>query len=412
MKVLQLYYKLPFPMNDGGAYAIYHSSLAMLSQGIDLKILAMDLVKSPGDKEKIPVEFTEQTKFESVMVDNRIKPREAFFNLFGRSSYFVERFYSVAFSKTLKDLLQNNTFDVIQLEHLYLGLYLDVIRGHSSARIVLRAQNVEHALWFNYLQKVNNPFVKFFLSIAAKRLEVFERKMSAGVDGIMALSENDARYFKHGVPKTKVTAIPIGLNLDSFSVVDNQRPQENFPALFHLGSMDWKPNVLGMKWFIQKVWPLVKKEYPGIRFVIAGKNMPGWFFRQADKNLVVYGKIEDALRFQEDKAILIVPLLAGSGIRVKILEGMALGKAIISTSIGASGIAYKDGENILIANSPEEFVKQIGRCLKSEAFCKSLGKNAQRLVAEKYELNKTGTAMLEFYESLTQPICIESGAAY
>jgi glycosyltransferase involved in cell wall biosynthesis len=403
MKILQLYYKLPFPMNDGGAYAIYHSSLAMLSQNADLRILAMDLLKSQEATRGAPASFIKRTRFESVGVDNRINPWKAFTNLFGTESYFVERFYSEAYSEKLKDILSSSTFDVIQLEHLYLGMYLDVIRRYSKAKVVLRAQNVESLLWKNYLEKIRNPFSKRFISIATQRLETFEKRILASVDGIMALSGEDARCFKAYGTAAPTVAIPVGMALERFSEIDPEKQYRDFPVLFHLGSMDWKPNMLGVKWFITQVWPLLKKQHPEIRMVIAGKNMPAWFFKQADKNLIVQEKVEDALLFQEDKAILIVPMLVGSGIRIKILEGMALGKTIISTRVGAKGIACEDGRNILLADSPQQFVEQIGRCMHSQAFCRQIGKNAQQLISEKYELEKTGAGMMEFYQSLLQP---------
>ena len=387
-------------MNDGGAYAIYHSSLGILSQGIELKILAMDLLKSRDKEREIPAEFIVQTKFESVVVDNRIKPLRAFINLFGRRSYFTERFYSEKYCKKLTEILQQNTFDIIQLEHLYLGLYIDVIRKYSNAKIVLRAQNVENQLWYGYLDKLKNPFVKFFLFIAAKRLEIFEKQIATSVDGIMSLSDEDALYFKDYSHKIKIAAIPTGLNIKKNSEIDIKKRYEGLPILFHLGSMDWKPNVLGLKWFIKEVLPLLKKNHPEIQLIIAGKNMPPWFFKQADRNLIVQGMVKDATLFQEDKAILIVPLLTGSGIRIKILESMALGKTIISTRVGASGITYEDGKNILIANDPKEFSEQIRRCILSEDLCRSIGKNAQILISEKYELNKIGAEMSTFYAAL------------
>lgn len=400
MKVLQLYYKLPFPMNDGGAYAIYQSSLGLIGQHIDLKILAMDLLKSREKNIVIPEEFIATTTFESVKVNNRINPFKAFFNLFGRSSYFVARFESKKYATCLVKILKETHFDIIQLEHLYLGLYIDIIRKYSQAKIVLRAQNVENQLWANYLSKINNPFEKMFVSLATKRLTLFEKKTIKLVDGIVALSEEDAIYFKNENSKIPIIAVPVGININKFPINSNKNLHEESVVFYHLGSMDWRPNILGIQWFIKEVWPLIKKENPEIKFVIAGKNMPNWFFKQEDKNLIVHGSVDDSVVFAEDKNVLIVPLLAGSGIRVKILEAMALGKTVISTRIGASGIAYEADKNILLANTAEEFAKQISKCCACKQFLVAIGENARELIREKYSLEKTGEAMVEFYQTL------------
>lgn len=387
-------------MNDGGAYAIYHSSLAMLSQGIDVKILAMDLLKSREDNIVIPADFIARTKFESVTVDNRIRPLKALKNLAGKTSYFVDRFYSEAYSKKLAEILMNETFGIIHLEHLYVCLYLDVIRKYSNARVVLRAQNVEHQLWKDNLAMIRNPFVKLFISVAAKRLTHFENEVIKHMDGIMALSEEDALYFKQNTKNAHISAIPIGIDTLAYSNIDQEKQYKNFPVLFHLGSMDWKPNIIGMMWFVNKVMPLLKQKHPQIQVVIAGKNMPQWFFSKADNNLKVMGRVRDAREFQEDKAILIVPLLTGSGIRVKILEGMAMGKTIISTTIGAKGIDYEKDKTILIADTPAEFAEQISKCIASEELCRETGRRAQLLVREQYAINSIGEKMLLFYNDL------------
>lgn len=400
MKVLQLYYKLPFPMNDGGAYAIYQSSLGLIEQHIELKILAMDLLKSREKNTVIPEEFIATTTFESVKVDNRINPFKAFFNLFAKSSYFVARFQSQKYKTCLVKILKETQFDIIQLEHLYLGLYMDVIRKYSQAKIVLRAQNVENQLWSNYLSKINNPFEKMFVSLATKRLTLFEKKTIKLVDGIVALSEEDATYFKNENSTIAIIAVPVGININKFPINSIKNLHEEPVVFYHLGSMDWRPNILGMKWFINEVWPLIKKENPEIKFVIAGKNMPDWFFKQQDKNLIVQGSVDDSVIFAENKNVLLVPLLAGSGIRVKILEAMALGKTVISTSIGASGILYTADKNILIADTAEEFAEQINKCYACKAYRDTIGENGKELIREKYSLEKTGEAMVNFYKIL------------
>ncbi len=418
MKVLQLYYKMPFPMHDGGAYSIYSSSLSLISQDIDLTILAMNMKKAPTSEDLIPPDFKSKTRFKSIVVDNRVKPLNALLSLIGKKSYFAGRFISKDFSNSLIALLIENEFDLVQLEHLYLCQYIDVVRKYSNARIALRAQNVEHKIWQHYASKRTNPFLKFYLTLESTKLKEFEEKMCCLVDGIISLTEEDGAYFKSVNLKTsaalgpmhknniKVRAIPIGI-IPNGSTGQSSGNQEGLPLVYHLGSMDWRPNAEGIRWFIKDVLPLIVDKMPDIRVHIAGRNMPSWFFGQKCKNLIVDTNIIDSAEYQRDKAIMVVPLLSGSGIRVKILEGMALGKTIIATSLAATGIVNKEHDNIsgeeepvIIADSPNEFAEQVCKYASSAELCREIGDRAFKRASEEYNIKNIGASIVSFYKQL------------
>ncbi len=400
MKVLQLYYKMPIPAHDGGACSIYSASLSILSQGIDLRILAMNPVKAPGDINLIPVGFVKETRFESVSVDNRINALRAFMNLFGQESYFAQRFYSAPFANRLTEILHQEDFDIIQLEHLYLCHYLNDIRKASSAKVVLRAQNVENRVWHDYSRKLKNPFLRRYLGVEAQRLERFEKQMVSKPDGIIALTVTDAEYFRKIAGRTEIAVIPFGIDFSTLADTNPSAQFSDFPIVYHLGSMDWRPNIQGLEWFVDKVLPLVVRSMPGIRICIGGRNMPRRFFRKSSRNLIVESEVDDAGKYQAGKAIMIVPLLSGSGIRVKILNGMAMGKTIISTSIGATDICAVNNESIIIADNPDEFARQICRCAGSELLCREIGRKAQAVAIDNYELKNIGIQMKQFYQLL------------
>ena len=405
MKVLQICHKTPYPLFDGGAYSLYHTALGLTYQKTAVKVFALNTPKNPVDAESLPAGFRENTRFESAWVDTRFKPPEAFINLFTRHSYFVSRFFSDEFNAGLIRILKKEEFDIVQLEHVYMGVYLDTIRKYSDSKVVLRPQNVENSVWKRYLEKRIPLLKKKFLQIAANRLRNFEIQIANRVDGIIAISPADEAAFHAFSPETPITTVPVGFDFSRVSRYDTQKQFDTFPVFYHLGSMDWLPNVQGLKWFITGVLPYILEDNPGFALRIAGKKMPGWFFRQQGPYLVVDQDINDSLAYQADKAVMIVPLLSGGGLRVKIVEGMALGKTIISTSVGAEGIPYADQENILIANTREEFSLQVKKCIDSVEFCRKIGANAQRLAMEQYDCRKTAGAMLKFYESLLAVGC-------
>jgi len=400
MKILLLCHKMPYPLHDGGAYSSYNTSLGLASQNVNIKVLAINTPRNWIDIDRIPDDFVEKTKFESSKVDTRFKPFSAFLNLFCERSYFVERFFSEKFNTDLISLLEKDNYDIIHLEHIYLSLYINTIRKHSKAAIVLRPQNVENQVWKRVLNNNMQPVKKAYLRLATKRLEKYEMEVSEKVDGIIAISPGDAETFKIYAPKTPIVEVPVGFDFNTLNSYDFNKQFTNFPVFYHLGSMDWHPNIQGIKWFIEEVIPVITKDYPEFEFRVAGKKMPRWIYKYQSKNLVVDGEVKDALKYHEDKAIMIVPLLSGGGLRVKIIEGMAFGKTIISTTIGAEGIAYTVQQNILIANDAETFATQIKRCMGSKEFCKNIGKQAQKLALENYDYKKTAEKMISFYKKL------------
>lgn len=404
MKVLQLCHKIPFPLHDGGAWSLYHNATGLINQGIDLKILAIRTPQNPSGKGDIPRDFREKARFESSRVDTRVKPHKALGNLFRDQSYFLERFWSENWNAHLIQVLQKEKFDIIQLEHLYMGLYLKPIRKYSRARVILRPQNVENQVWQRYLTGPINPFKKQYLQIATNRLLKFEMQMAKAVDGIIAISDADADTFREYSPETPCTSVPIGFDFTTIGTYDMYKQFENFPVFYHLGSMDWMPNIQGIKWFIEEVMPLVTTVYPEFVFRIAGKKMPEWFFHRQSKNLVADGEVTDSQLYHSNKSIMIVPILSGGGIRVKIIEAMALGKTIISTTIGAEGIPCTDQENILIADTKEDFSIQIKKCRDSKELCQTIGRNAQKLALENFDCNVTAANMVLFYERIFKSV--------
>jgi glycosyltransferase involved in cell wall biosynthesis len=227
-----------------------------------------------------------------------------------------------------------------------------------------------------------------------------EMQIAGELDGIIAISEPDARTFREYSPETPCIIVPVGLDFTAIGACDIQKQFENFPVFYHLGSMDWMPNIQGIKWFIEEVMPLVTTDYPEFVFRIAGKKMPQWFINHQDKNLVVDGEVYDSQIYHSDKSVMIVPVLSGGGIRVKIIEAMALGKTVISTTIGAEGIPYTDQENILIADNKEDFAIRIKKCRDSKELCQKIGRNAQKLARENFDCNVTAANTILFYEKM------------
>ncbi|MCX6266655.1 MAG: glycosyltransferase family 4 protein [Bacteroidetes bacterium] len=411
MKILFLCNKSPWPPKEGGPMAMNMLIEGLAEAGHAVKVLAVNSFKYDIKAADIPAPYLAKTGIELIDLDLRIRPLHAFLNLFTGESYHVKRFESIQFRTRLIQILAATEFDVVQLETVFMGPYIEVVRQNSKAKIVLRAHNIEHLIWHRIAEETVNPAKKWYLNHLAQTLKKYEETIVSKVDGIAAITPMDAEYFtglsagNHGklkigqIPNLPIPVIdlPFGINP---SLYFNLPGAEEFPSLFSLGSMNWIPNQEGIRWFLQHVWPDVHTQFPDLKYYIAGREMPEWMLSIKLPNVIVLGEVEDARAFLSSKAIMIVPLFSGSGIRVKIIEGMAAGKTVISTSIGAEGICYSHRENILIADAPCEFFEMISICTKNQVLCSKIGKQARLLIETKYNAGFLIHKLLDFYQLL------------
>lgn len=396
MKVLMLCNKSPWPAIEGGPMAMNSMVEGFTEAGHQVKVLAVNSDKYKVDVERIPQAYRQKTAIELEYIDLAIHPLQAFLNLFTGKSYHVERFISDAFSKRLISILQNGQYDVVQLETLFMAPYLPEIRKYSQSRVVLRAHNIEHLIWKRIARATRNPLKRLYLKHLSSSLQRYEMETINHFDGIVPITRKDAAFFKEHTTRP-VLEIPYGVWPENF---ETKPVMNNFPDLYHIGAMNWMPNEEGIRWFLDKVWPIVHQKHPSLKCHLAGRYMPEWLKSGYRPNIEVVGEVPDAHAFIHDHAIAIVPLLSGSGIRIKIIESMALGKAVVTTSIGAEGINYTNGEHLLIADSPESFAAAVSRCVNNPDFCQKLGVSARKLIEAQYDNRKLIEQLTAFYQEI------------
>lgn len=397
MNILQLCHKPPFPAVDGGAIAMFNITEGLINAGHRVKVLAVATDKHPGSIAAKSTEYCKKTGFEYVHLDTSIKFKDAFLNLFNDRSYNIERFISLKLEDKILQTIKTQEFDLILLEGLYVAPYINAIKKIFKGKIILRTHNIEHKIWERMSENSSNIIKKQYLSFLAERLKKFEIKSFKKVDGICALTQIDAIEIQNLAPE-----IPCGV-FSSGHIPSNKRA-DSFTgdplSVFHIAAMNWQPNQEAVDWLLDKIWPQVQLLHPKSTLHLAGRSMPERYYETKISGVNVVGEVPDAADFYSTKNIMLVPLKSGSGMRIKIIEGMALGKVIISTSVGAEGIAYTDGINILIADSPEEFVDAIDKCLKDQNFSRTIGLNAQQLIAEEYNNDVICSNMVNFINTI------------
>ncbi len=399
MRILQLCKKFPYPLRDGESIAVIGLSKSLHRQGASISLLAMNTRKHFYRYQDRPAALDHYERVESVEVDNRVRVLPALKNLFSGESYHVSRLESDAFRNRLIRLLQEEDFDLIQLETPYLSTYLPAIRRYSKARVVLRAHNVEHEIWDRLARNFRNPVKKWYFSLQAKRLREYECRVLDQYDALLAITEDDALALKKLGARQNVLVVPAGIAADQYK--PDFTAFRKKPSLAFIGSMDWLPNQEGLLWFLRDVWPAVHQKHPDLHFYVAGRKMPEKFHRRKDPNVHFLGEVPSASAFINQHPLMVVPLQSGSGIRIKILEGMALGRIVISTPIGLQGVGAEHGQAVFSAERASDFQQSLDECLEHLPQWEALGKTARKYIIDHFDRERIAQRLIEKYRDLS-----------
>ncbi len=399
MKILQVTNKVPYPTKDGGAIACMNLTRGFAMLGHDVTVLAMNTIKHHINISDIPESVKDWGEFRLVDVPARISVVSAIVNLlFSVKPYNAIRFISKPFEQELKKLLQQKQFDIVQLEGLYVCPYINVIRKYCDAKIVYRAHNIESEIW-ERTAVLSRGLKKLYIKILAKRIKSFEKGFINKYDLLVPITERDGIILNQMGNTKPVYVSPTGI--DTKVLIPHSKKLEH-PSLFHIGSLEWGPNQEGLIWFIDRCWPKIHDKFPFLKFYIAGRRAPEWLVKRFNApNIIYMGEVADAYEFMNSKSIMIVPLFSGSGMRIKIIEGMALGKPIVTTPIGTEGISTMSGKNIYIADNEQEFLLDIERLITDPELFKAISANAIEYIQQKFDNLALAGALISFYKKHT-----------
>jgi len=393
MKVLQFCKKTPIPPKDGESIAINQLSKAFVNNGCELHVYSLLTEKHP--KTLKSSHYIENVKYTFTKINSKISFFGVLKNLlFSKKPYIVKRFENNKVEKDLIELLKKENFDIVQLEGVFLGNYIKIIRAYSNAKIVFRAHNVENEIW-KLLSENEKFFKKVYLKqILIPRLEKFEKRISKEVDCIIPISKVDEAFFTKNASNTNIKTIPV-----AYEVLEYENILQNQFNVGFIGGLDWLPNQEGVKWFLKNVWRKFVLKKNKANFNLAGRNFPKKYYNLKDTNLYIYGEIENAREFTLENSVMIAPILSGSGMRVKIIEALALGRTVLSTKIGAEGIDYENNKNIFVADTAEEWIEILLKLSNDKLLLIETGKAGQELIKRNHDILKLGTELVDFYKN-------------
>jgi glycosyltransferase involved in cell wall biosynthesis len=397
MRVLILSHRVPFPPNGGYPIVVYNTIKGLLQLGVNITLFSLNTPRYAIDFEDVNDPIFKQIDFHSAQVDVEMNWFSTLFNLFSTEPYHITRFFDDYANQILSNLLKENKYDIIHLEGIFVVSYLDTIKNLSQAKLIYRAHSIEYKVWERLAIREKFTPRRWYLNYLSRRLETFETEQINRFHQVFAISEPDRRNMLMMGCHAPLDVYPVALDLAKYEI---DKPRNDFPTLFYIGAMDWQPNVEGLEWFLDEVWPDIEKLSAELRFYVAGKFMPKHFFDYDSENVIVEGEVFDLNEFMDSKTIMIVPLLSGSGMRVRIIEGMAMQKCIIATTNAAEGIRYKNGDNLLIADTVDEFYRAILKCVTQPKLTQVIGENARKLVEEHHNIESTSKWLYKQYQKL------------
>ncbi|MBE7097071.1 glycosyltransferase [Bacillus cereus] len=356
-KILFITNLLPYPLDNGGKIKTFNT-IESLSEKFDIDVICYisdeedrrniaGLGGIANDVQVVCKNLIRSVSFKDFFIDYMK-------SLMTKYPYNVNKFRHPDFERLISNKLSNNKYYAIYVDHLQMMVYYDLFNHENT---ILDQHNVESLIFKRLIQSENSVVKKALGAIEYKKLRKFEIGMLHKAGQVICLSEEDQKEFMQlGINKDKINILPIHLK-SSYCKNNKSLSGEKFKLLF-LGSMSWYPNQNGIKWFLENVWVSLDKRY--YELYIVGSNPPETIKQYHNgENVHVTGYVEDINEYIEKCDISIVPLFIGSGQRVKIIESFAKGIPVISTSIGAEGLIYTNGEDIIIADTIEDFINRL-----------------------------------------------------
>lgn len=298
--------------------------------------------------------------------------------LFSSLPVAVSRYQSAAMRRELEELTRKHRFDAVVCDFLFPGPNMP-----DLGVCTLFQHNVESMIWKRRVEHASGLPQKVYLQMQARRMLAYEGLVCRSVKNVIAVSTIDAEMMRSLYGAKRVDAVPTGVDVDYFAPPPAPAPATD---LTFVGSMDWTPNIDGIDWFIRDVLPLIREKKPGCRLAIVGRKPPEHLMKlaQSDPAITVTGTVPDVRPYLWGSSVSIVPLRIGGGTRLKIYEAMAARAPVIATTIGAEGLDIQDGENILLADSPQNFSDRCLALLADASERARLAGNAWNMVNSKY----------------------------
>lgn len=396
MNILKIVPQVPYPLDNGARIVMFNTTKQLAQRGHFIIMLAL------GEKRCVkPKGLEEYCRLEVVPKNTNNSLTGMVFNLFTQKPYTISKYYSFAIEQRLSDIMSREKIDIVHVDHLHMASYGKFVREKWGVPIVLREHNVETTIWKRFYSLQNNPASKAYAFLQYKRVKAYEKEMCQAFDRVLAITRNDQERINQLDPSIKVSIIPAGVDTSYFYP---QLVQEERHMITFVGSMDWEANIDGVLWFAKRVFPRISgKNCPKARLWLVGSNPRKEIKKLRSYNIEVRPNVSDVREYLSKSEIIIVPLRIGGGMRLKILEALAMKKPVVSTSVGCEGIDVKHKRDLLVADTEEEFARSVLLLIEDKSCREKLALQGYNTVLRKYSWEEiTKSLEAEYYSIILE----------
>ncbi|MES0327640.1 MAG: glycosyltransferase family 4 protein [Gammaproteobacteria bacterium] len=317
-------------------------------------------------------------------------------SLFTVDPYTVNWIKNPEVGLRIEKVVKENNIDLVHFDTVSLCTYLNNV---STCKKVLNHHNIESHMMLRRASQEDTYLKKLYYYQEGLKLRHYERKICRHFDLNITCSNADSARLLDDSPGLFVDDIPNGVDLDYFYPLGSKQKKS---SLIFAGGMSWYPNVAAIEFFTKNVWPGLIKEQPDTQMTVVGRNPPSWLkdFADREDGFTVTGFVDDVRPYIDSAAVYVCPINDGGGTKLKVLDALAMGKALVAHPIACEGIEVTDGENVLFATTPMEYIDKIQLLFRDEQLRNQLGENGRKLIEEKYSFTSIGKKLSELYSSL------------
>ncbi len=384
MKVLGIASRLPWPPTDGARICMYHAVTGLASRGHEVHIVAPEEGGMPDGQG----DLGSYARLHIVPFKPVSRILGAGLTLFQSSPYTQSRKDLPEVYNLLDALQEEHQFDVVYADQSHIAQYGSYMSERYGLPWLFRSHNVEHEIWRRHTDRVRNPLMRLYLESQYRKWKRFEIEQMGLADVIAAITDRDAETIRRLVPGVPVETIPAAVDLDRFTFHGPNEREKN--SLILLGGMNWAPNRDAAIWFANDILPLVRREFPNVVCHLIGSDPPMGSLPPSSDHFRIEGYVNDILPYYRNVSVGLIPLRVGGGMRVKMVEMMASGLPIVSTSIGAEGNRAVPGKHYLAADSAESFAQAVVQLLQDRSEQERLANAGRTFIEENYSVAEVG----------------------
>lgn len=395
MKILFITQFLPYPPDTGGKIKTYQT-INLLSKKHQIFLISFVEKKKDlaWEKELWGLCYGVKTFITPIITQShRELKRKAILGFFNPKPFRVQKYFLKEATDFIKELTEKEDFEAIHCDHETSIQYLPYVHQWQKKLKIYDEHNISSEGLLGYARYEKNPLERFAYLIEGIKFWFYERRMISIFDRILTISEADReRLIEQGIESTKIQFLPVPFKTKS-------RFHFGPKTILFIGLLSWRPNKDAVLWFYQRIFPLVKKKVPQAKFLVVGANPSEEIKRigRKDGSVEVTGYVKDVFPYFKNTGVFVVPIRAGAGVRVKILDALASGLPVVSTKIAATGIKAKNKKEIIIEDEEENFAKAVMKILNNRGLANRLSLNGIKFIKENYNQKKAQEVLEQIY---------------